>query len=92
LPYLNLSGILDMRQHFVSKVADSQVRLAQAYMQNHIPDVLRDLELWVEDGAGSLSTERRIAVQRTLGEVEEQLDAVRYFLSLKHRMPKANMS
>jgi hypothetical protein len=77
LPHLELSGIRDMRRHFIAKVADSQVRLAKAYMQNHIPDVVRDLGFWAEHGAGSLSAERRIAVQKTLSKIEEQLEEVR---------------
>lgn len=76
LPYLELSGIREMRLHFVSKVADSQLRLATAYMHNQIPDVVRNVGFWAENGAGSLSEERRIAVQKTLCEIEEQLKEV----------------
>ncbi|OAQ67731.2 dynamin family domain-containing protein [Pochonia chlamydosporia 170] len=86
LPHLKLSGIQVMRQHFTSKVAESQLRLAKAYMQNHIPDVLRDLALWAERGNGTLGTERKVAIQKTLGEIEEQME--QELLSAVSKVPR----
>lgn len=73
LPFLRLSGILDMRRHCISILANSQLRAATEYMKVRIPALLNDVQLWVQSGAGGIDAERRRAIQHNLDEVEREL-------------------
>ena len=73
LPFLQLSGILAVRKHCFSIVADSQLRIAAHYVVDEIPAFLADIELWVQSGAGTASTEQKGAVRETLDEIEGRL-------------------
>ncbi|KAM5378181.1 hypothetical protein ACJA88_005915 [Fusarium oxysporum] len=64
--YLHLSGILQVRKHCISIVANSQRRIATQYMKDQIPALLADIELWVQSGARTASEERREALCQTL--------------------------
>ncbi|RKL48075.1 hypothetical protein BFJ70_g2433 [Fusarium oxysporum] len=71
--YLHLSGILQVRKHCISIVANSQRRIATQYMKDQIPALLADIELWVQSGARTASEERREALCQTLDSVERRL-------------------
>ncbi|KAL6408246.1 hypothetical protein AUP68_08100 [Ilyonectria robusta] len=73
LPYLQLSCILEVRKYCISIVANSQRRIATRYMRDEIPDLLAQIELWVQSGAGSADAERKEVVRRTLNELESRL-------------------
>ncbi|KAF4971538.1 hypothetical protein FZEAL_9822 [Fusarium zealandicum] len=72
-PFLQLSGILQVRKYCISIVANSQRRFATQYMRDQIPALVAQVDLWVQSGARSASEERREALCRTLDEVERQL-------------------
>ncbi|KAJ3532728.1 hypothetical protein NM208_g8311 [Fusarium decemcellulare] len=72
-PFLDLSGILQVRKHCISIVANSQRRIATRYMKDEIPVFLADVNLWVQSGARTASEERREALCQRLDEVERQL-------------------
>jgi hypothetical protein len=76
LPFLHLSGILAVRKHCLSMVADSQLRIATKYVRDDIPAFLGDVALWVESGAGSVDAEQKKAVRETLDKVEDNLKRV----------------
>ncbi|KAF5628695.1 hypothetical protein F25303_10328 [Fusarium sp. NRRL 25303] len=71
--HLDLSGILQVRKHCISIVANSQRRIATRYMKDQIPALLADIELWVQSGARTASEERREALCQTLDSVERRL-------------------
>ncbi|KAF4497513.1 hypothetical protein FAGAP_6314 [Fusarium agapanthi] len=71
--HLELSGILQVRKHCISIVANSQRRIATQYMKDQIPALLADIELWVQSGARTASEERREALCQTLDSVERRL-------------------
>ncbi|KAG4283163.1 hypothetical protein FPRO06_09836 [Fusarium proliferatum] len=71
--HLDLSGILQVRKHCISIVANSQRRIATQYMKDQIPALLADIELWVQSGARTASEERREALCQTLDSVERRL-------------------
>ncbi|KAI1045821.1 hypothetical protein LB505_014328 [Fusarium chuoi] len=71
--HLDLSGILQVRKHCISIVANSQRRIATRYMKDRIPALLADIELWVQSGARTASEERREALCQTLDSVERRL-------------------
>jgi hypothetical protein len=74
--YLDLSGILQLRKHCISIVANSQRKIATQYMKDQIPALLADIELWVQSGARTASEERREALCKSLDAVERQLRRV----------------
>jgi len=76
LPFLQLSGILQVRRHCLSLVAEGQFRAAKEYVTNAIPALLGSIELWIQSGAGSVSAERKAAIRSALDEIEQELDAV----------------
>ncbi|KAI8182578.1 hypothetical protein K4K51_000851 [Colletotrichum sp. SAR 10_75] len=73
IPSLQLSGIIALRKHCLSIIADSQLRLATKFVTNDIPALLGEARLWVESGVGSANAEQKSAVRRTLGKIERQL-------------------
>lgn len=78
LSSLQLSGILSLRKHCISMVASNQLCIAMKYIQDNIPAVLRDIELWVQSGAGSIDAERKEEMRTTLNTLEARLTRVRY--------------
>lgn len=75
--FLQLSGILQVRKHCISIVANSQRRIATRYIKDQIPAFLAQVDLWVQSGARTASEERREALCRRLDDVERQLRRVR---------------
>ncbi|KAF4626102.1 hypothetical protein G7Y89_g12058 [Cudoniella acicularis] len=47
LPHLKLSGILTIRKHCISMVADRQLRIATKYIQDDIPALLGDVDFTI---------------------------------------------
>ncbi|KIW96149.1 uncharacterized protein Z519_03216 [Cladophialophora bantiana CBS 173.52] len=76
LPYLQLSGILQVRRHCLSLVAEGQLRAATEYVTNAIPALLGSIELWIQAGAGSVGAERKQAIRGALDRIEEEFEAV----------------
>lgn len=76
LPILNLSGILSIRKHCIGMVAESQLRIATKYIRDRIPALLRDIELWVQSGAGSATAEQKQACREALDALEARLRKV----------------
>ncbi|RSL47210.1 hypothetical protein CEP54_013522 [Fusarium duplospermum] len=71
--FLQLSGILQVRKHCISIVANSQRHIATRYIKDQIPAFLAQVDLWVQSGARTASEERREALCRRLDDVERQL-------------------
>ena len=80
LPFLQLSGILEVRRHCIAMVACSQLRSALKYISDDIPALLGDIKLWVQSGAGTLAAERRAEIRETLDTLEARLKRVRHAL------------
>jgi hypothetical protein len=79
LPFLRLSGILEVRKYCLSIVAGSQLCAAIEYMTDAIPALLGSVELWIQSSSGNLSAERKQAIRDILEEVERALDTVSSF-------------
>ncbi|KAK3381146.1 hypothetical protein B0H63DRAFT_474992 [Podospora didyma] len=73
LPFLELSGIMDLRRHCIAIVSESQRQLVAAYVQNNIPALLSDIGLWVQSGAGSRNAEEKNAIRDVLNVLETRL-------------------
>ncbi|KAM0324397.1 hypothetical protein ACHAQA_008179 [Verticillium albo-atrum] len=76
LPYINISGIPDLRRHCIGLVADSQLRDAVTYIQHDVPALVAQLELWIQNGAGTLSAEKRRAIRTMLDTVELNFQSI----------------
>lgn len=75
-PFLILSGIIAIRKHCTAIVAASQLRTSSSFLDNDVPSLLSEIELWVQSGSGSTSAEQKETVRRVLDRVEEQLHKV----------------
>lgn len=75
-PFLKLSGIIAIRKHCTAMVAASQLRTSNIFLNNDVPALLSDLELWVQSGSGSTSAEQKEAVRNVLDKAEGQLHKV----------------
>ncbi|KAK3682814.1 hypothetical protein B0T22DRAFT_444981 [Podospora appendiculata] len=73
LPFLELSGILAARRHFVAMVSDSQRRVATNYMDHDVRSLVSSVDLWVQSGAGTASAEQKRAVCQVLDALEARL-------------------
>jgi hypothetical protein len=76
LPFLSLSCIPDVRRYCISIVAESQLRAANEYMRNAVPELLGSVKLWVQSSAGGFSFERRKAIRNAIDEIEDQFKKV----------------
>jgi hypothetical protein len=66
MPYLQLSGILQLRRYCIGIVARSRLHATQDFIGDQIPAFLGSVMLWVEAGSGNASAE---AKQQTLDAV-----------------------
>lgn len=57
-------------------VADSQLWAATQFMENSIPALLGEIELWVRSGGESASLEQKRIMREALDEVEVRLRRV----------------
>ncbi|ORY11257.1 hypothetical protein BCR34DRAFT_484487 [Clohesyomyces aquaticus] len=78
LPFLRLSGIIELRQHCISIVAESHRRATTEYITNEIPALLGSMELWVQAGSGNASAERKQQILESVTAVESELDKLTY--------------
>ena len=77
LQFLQLSGIIGLRQYSISMVSDNQHRIATRFMRHDVPSLLSDIELWLHSGADTLDAERRARITRTMNGLEHRLISVR---------------
>jgi hypothetical protein len=64
--FLELSGIVTIRKHCMGLVSESQLRIATKYLRDDIPNLLSNVELWVQSGAGTADAERKRAAREAL--------------------------
>lgn len=69
-PPLALSGIIEVRKHCISIVAQSQFQASNNFMRTQIPALLSSIEMWVRSGAGDITTERRLAIIAVVNAIE----------------------
>lgn len=82
-PFLNLSGIIAIRKHCTALVSAAQLRTSSSFLDNDVPSLLSDIELWVQSGSGSTSAEQKEAIRNVLDKVERRLRKVYSSLSRK---------
>jgi hypothetical protein len=82
LPYLKLSGILELRRYCIGIVAESHLRATREFIRDEIPAFLGSVELWVEAGSGNASAERKQQILDAVSAIQRELDEVRSLRSL----------
>ncbi|TQV95586.1 tat pathway signal sequence [Cordyceps javanica] len=75
LPFLQLSGIIELRRHCISIVSANQHREASVFVKTDVPKLLADIGLWAQSGVDTLDGERRAAVKVVLDNVENRLQS-----------------
>ncbi|TRX89955.1 hypothetical protein FHL15_009227 [Xylaria flabelliformis] len=73
MPYLNLSGVLAIREHCMAIVSESQYMAATKYMRDDIGVLLGELDLWVQSGQGSLNGEKKEKIRNALDTLGRKL-------------------
>ncbi|KAI0183617.1 hypothetical protein EV127DRAFT_352330 [Xylaria flabelliformis] len=73
MPYLNLSGVLAIREHCMAIVSESQYMAATKYMRDDIGVLLGELDLWVQSGQGSLNGEKKEKIRNALDTLDRKL-------------------
>ena len=76
LPFLNLSGILELRRYCIGIVAESHLRAAKEFIKNEIPAFLGSVELWVEAGSDNVTVERKQQILNVVSAIQRELDTV----------------
>lgn len=74
--HLELSGIIAVRKHCMALVSENQLRVATKYLRDDIPNLLSNVKLWVQTGAGTADAERKLAVRKALDVFEDRLRGV----------------
>ncbi|KAH8732134.1 hypothetical protein GQ44DRAFT_767167 [Phaeosphaeriaceae sp. PMI808] len=73
LPYLKLSGILELRRYCIGIVAESRLRATKGFISDEIPAFLGSVELWVQAGSGNANAERKQQILNAVSDMEHEL-------------------
>ncbi|KUL85849.1 hypothetical protein ZTR_07402 [Talaromyces verruculosus] len=76
LPFLTLSGILELRGYCIGIVAESNLRATTEYFKDEIPALLGSIELWIQAGSGDVNAERKQQILDTVSGVQRELDGL----------------
>jgi hypothetical protein len=76
-PYLATSGIIQLRQHCIQIVAQSRLGAVTEFIKDRIPALLGSIQLWVDAGSPSRSTDMKRKTVMMVAEVERELEKVR---------------
>lgn len=80
LPFLTLSGILELRRYCIGIVAESHLRATTEYIKDEIPALLGSIELWIQAGSGDVNAERKQRILDTVSFIQRELDGVSIFM------------
>jgi hypothetical protein len=83
LPYLNFSGILELRRYCIGVVAQSRLDATRKFIKDEIPALLGSIELWVDAGSGSASAESKQRILDAVHAMQLEMDKVRSSRLLK---------
>jgi hypothetical protein len=83
LPFLNLSGIIELRRYCIGIVAESHLKETINYMKNEIPTLLNSVQIWIDASLGDANAERKQEILNTVSAIQRELDEVR---SLRNSM------
>lgn len=76
-PFLELSGILELRRYCIGLVAQSRLQATQTFIKDHLPALIGSVELWTEAGFGNASAESKQRVLAVVISIQQKLEKVR---------------
>ena len=76
MPYLRLSGIMELRRHCIGIVAQSRLRATRDFVRDDIPAFLSSVVLWVEAGSGNASAESKQQTLDAVAAIQKEIDEV----------------
>lgn len=76
-PYLQLSGIIELRRHCMGISAESHLRQTKEYINHRIPAFVASLELWAQTKLGNTSEERNQQVLQVVSAAQKYIKKVR---------------
>lgn len=80
LPFLTLSGIIELRRYCIGIVAESHLRATTEYTKDEIPALLGSIELWIQAGSGDVNAERKEQILDMVSVIQRELDGVSTFV------------
>jgi hypothetical protein len=83
LPFLKLSGIIELRRYCIGIVAESHLQETIRYMEHEIPALLNSIQIWIDASLGDANAERKQKILDTVSAIQRALDEVR---SLRNSM------
>ncbi|KKK20944.1 hypothetical protein AOCH_004180 [Aspergillus ochraceoroseus] len=66
--YIDLSGILELRQYCQLVPAQAQFQATSAFLENSVPALLKSLDQWILAGSNRVTVERAQTLRRALDE------------------------
>jgi hypothetical protein len=85
LPFLKLSGILELRRYCIGMTAQNHLRETNEYIKHDIPALLNSVKFWVDASLGDVNAERKQKVLRIVSTIQQELDEVRSFSKCDER-------
>jgi len=76
LPYLELSGIMAVRQHCIAILSDSQHLAATDYMRHRVQALLDSIQVWVQSLTENADVQKHKALQEALITIKTWLKEV----------------
>ncbi|GJN83256.1 hypothetical protein PLIIFM63780_006804 [Purpureocillium lilacinum] len=76
LPYLELSGIMAVRQHCIAILSDSQHLAATDYMRHRVQALLGSIQVWVQSLTENADVQKHKALQEALVTIKTWLKEV----------------
>lgn len=77
LPYLALSGIIELRRYCIGIVGQSRLQAIRTFIKDDIPALVGSIELWVEVGSGSASAENKQRILDAVAAMQQEINQVR---------------
>jgi hypothetical protein len=77
LPYLSLSGILDLRRHCIGVVAQSRLQATRNFVKDEIPALIGSIGLWVEAGSVRPTVDSKERILDAVSSVQQEIEKVR---------------
>ncbi|OAQ69527.1 tat pathway signal sequence [Purpureocillium lilacinum] len=77
LPYLELSGIMAVRQHCIAILSDSQHLAATDYMRHRVQALLDSIQVWAQSLTENADVQKHKALQEALVTIKTWLKEVR---------------
>jgi hypothetical protein len=77
LPYLNLSGILNLRRYCIGIVAQSRFHATRQFIKDTLPAFVGSVGLWVEAGSVRPTVDSKERIIVAMSSVQQEIDEVR---------------